>query len=66
MSKKQRAPKRRNIIHLHAKMKSGAGTHKDKPKVLCTECQDKGIVARDDSFVLICPQCQGLAETDEV
>jgi len=24
------APKRRNIIHRHAKLRSGAGTHKDK------------------------------------
>ena len=24
------APKHRNVIHLHAKMKTGAGTHSDK------------------------------------
>ncbi len=27
---KRAAPKRRNIIHRHAKLKSGAGVHKDK------------------------------------
>lgn len=31
---KRAAPKRRNIVHRHAKLRSGAGVHKDKRKLI--------------------------------
>lgn len=31
-TKTYEAPKHRNIVHLHAKMKTGAGTFKDRKK----------------------------------
>lgn len=54
---KTKIPKRRNIIHRHAKMKSGAGPHNKKLPPACNQCDDLGYLAKEGTVSLICPNC---------
>ena len=54
-----KAPKRRNIVALHAKMRKAGPMADTSRHAYCTECGDSGVVY-DGRYAVPCYECQSI------